>query len=226
MRLDPGHQVLSPQLRLPFLAVCSTEPIIKAGMPADRTTSGREYFEPANSGRTRQIRTPELHLWIACLDTAMINARLLARGEVIETSSRDPRRIRWELAKEVDELRAWMRSCEKGGRLWIGSVIEACLGSEAFDGTRFDKDLRALLSRAEDCIERLRQRILSDALSRPSSLSDSPVPRQDQGSARVLPRSSRQNQEAVAARRIRPRRQAMAQTQGTDTSQGRLALSV
>lgn len=197
-----------------------------------------DYFEDATmavreaaSTRRSQPRTPELALWIACLEMALLNARHLARGETLEKPSKDPRRVRWQLTEDVADLREWAISAEQGGRIWIASVVESCLGPDSFNWTRFDQDLSQLLSKADAIIETMAHQVIRDAISRPSPMQDCDVPRQDERETRVLPCPPRSGTKAVAEKqqrtiRERPRRKAMAQTQGQDPTKGRMAMSL
>lgn len=95
-----------------------------------------------------KVRHRWLALWIAVLQTALENARLLAAGVPLDTPSRYPNRRRWQLIWDIADLREWRHATDAYSLAGIASVLHACLGPGAFDEEGFSNEIDALLEAA------------------------------------------------------------------------------
>jgi hypothetical protein len=185
----------------------------------------------ATIARARQVRLPELPLWIACLSEGLMSARRLSRGEPLDTASKDVRRLRWQLTWDVADLREWVSASDEGGLLWIASVLDASLGAGAFDLVAYDRQVRLLLVAADAHVDRLEAEVIRRAVERTEAVPGDALPWQDQGAPRVLRGARGPAAKAVAARpRSTERRRmvgvALGEDQAPDPASRRLRLSV
>lgn len=175
------------------------------------------------------MRLPEVSLWIACVDEAVVAAKRLARGLPCDTPSRVPWRYERQIRREVISLREWMASTEVGGLLWIASITDVCVGVSTLDVAATIKAIETCIAKSERIVAirvtRIR-RARIHARKATTPVPSSPMPRQDKGDARLLPRPRGAGKGANRVVGQRQRRAQVARAAGEDPSQGRLALSL